>query len=365
MIQSYRLPMEIDLSIRNVLNGNFSTSEIAKFCDVSTTTINDLKKRKRDIDSSSLELCMNLYQFAMQHGVNDDAIRAEEMKGRNSFIEPSFEVSKLYVAFDELDLIPYGAMNIYERQYDFPRNHDQMDKLYLSDAVFITPNKKKLNARDLGYSFKCRYGGTGPNNLVDFLKNYSRISVDELKEVIFNSDVIEYDFKKDRIRGLPKRFREGSISLYSLKGKLEFFLEKFDNNPFFKKAEDSSIEQAAVNILEIAEMLHEQYALSPLLKFVHYYPMHDTYNEYTRETFTFHQSDIHIVFEFQEYEICLPYRIDQNKGDIFKSEEMQILLNGLGIEYKPENTGVFWGTIDSLKKIDGKQSLEVGLTITG
>lgn len=363
MIQSYRLPTEIRKSIKNVLDGKFSTSEIAEFCNVSTTTINDLKKRKRNVDSSSLELCMNLYEFAMKNGVNEDAIRTEEMKGKNSYIEPSFEVSKLYVAFDEYDLIPYGALNIYEREYEFPKNHDQLDRLDLSDAVFITPYKKKINCRDLGYSFKCRYGGTGPHNLVNFLKKYTKINEEDLKDIIFSSEAIEYDFKKDTLRSLPKIFPEGSISVYSLKGKLELFLEAYDNSPIYKKGNYSKIELVAANILDLVEILREQYYLSPKLQYVHYYPSHNDTSKYRRGSLISHETEINIVFEFPEYEICLPYRIDQKKGDIFMSDDMQAILYGLGIDYRPENSGIVRSTIDSLKKIEGKQSLKVGLEI--
>lgn len=363
MIISHGVPREVRNSIRNILTDEFSTSEIADYCEVSNSTINELKNGKRKIEASSFELAMNLYRFAMLHEVNDDNIRMEELKGKNCFIEPSFEVSKLFVAFNPQDLIPYGAMNVYEKKYDFPKNQDQLERLYLSDAVFVKPSGKMINCRDLGYSFKCRYAGTGPSNLVRFLSNYSRMSEEELQEVIYYSSVIEYDFKNDTIRGLPAAFSEGSIEAFSLQGKLEIILDEYDNNPSIIRGRKSEIQTAAQSVKKLAVMMKEQYRLKSNLQYIHYYPDQDDFSEHYTASVVSQHREINIILEFPEYDICIPYKIDQEKGDVFKSLEMTALLEGLGLEYNPEKAGVFRSTFESLKPIRGKQSFQVDIQL--
>lgn len=357
----YNLDHELTKSIENVLNSDFSSKELSEFCNVSYTTINELRSGKRDINNSGLHLCLKLYRFALNNNLADSFFVKESRKGNSPYVTLLTSMDKIFVSFNREDLFAYGMFK--PNHSTSLGNPNKLETIYPSDAVFVTKDGTLLECSDFGFQFKCRYGGTGPHNFLDFLKQYSTISEEELKEVIFSSDVVEYDFESDQIIGHPSKIPGGAVDFYWLNGKLIIKLNNYDNSIYARRnprQQEPTLESAASDIIYLATVLESQYNLSSELKDVLYVPRNSSDSRYTlyRGGLRF-SNDIHIALQFDSYEIWLPYSIHQNKGDIFTNPEFSQFLNDLGIEYVPEKKGILTSFLAVQNPITDIQRLNI------
>lgn len=362
MIFHNDLDYELTQSIKNVLNSDFSSKEISDFCNVSYTTINELRNGKRVLTNSGLQLCLALYRYSLNHNLNEQYLYEQSRKGSYNRVNLNTSMEKVIVSFDSENLFAYGLLKETSSTNIFPQSQHKLQRLYLSDSIFITDSGSILNCSDFGYQFKCRYGGTGPNNLLSFITKYSNISPEELKKTIFTSEVVEYDFKTDTITGRPAKIPSGSASFYSLDGKLIILLNNYDNSisNFRRGGESLNLESAASDINFLKGIMHDYYDLSTKIKNILYIPKHPRNSPYT-----FHKrglrtrNDVHIVIQFEEFEIWLPYSIHQTKGDIFNHVDFKLLLENLEINYNVEQQHAFASLFTRQKDIDEIQVLPI------
>lgn len=353
---------EIKSSINNVLNSEFSTKEISEKCDISPTTINELRSKKREISNTSFQNALSLYQFAVNNRLNQQFLLEEEKKGTYSFISLGLNISKVIVSFEEYDLLAYGILNNRSRKVDSPDKRDKLVAYSVSTAVFITREGHVYDCEEFGYQFKCRYGGTGPNNFVDFLEKYTKISKEELKKVVFNNSVVEYNFENDTISGYPAVIEGRPFRLFTFNEKMILLLDKYDNSSLALGRNNLNLKDAANDIKFLVSKLSESYNISTKIKDITYIPKSDQDNITSIKQLPNYKrlsNGVSIVIDYGNFEFWLTYRIHQNKGDIFKSEEMIQLLDGLGLTYNMEKKNFIQAYFDAKEPIEKATKLSV------
>lgn len=342
----FRYPnSELIESIKNVLNSDFTSKEISDYCDISYTTINELRNGKRDLDKCSLQICRSLYSFATKNYLNQEFLDHERRKGHHKYIPLSLPIKRILVSLEPHDLFAYGILKITDTDSDYQKKTNTLEHLNISNSVFITDKGSVYDTSEFGYQFNCGYGGSGPTNLVQFLEKYSKLSTQELKEVIFNNSVVEYNFELDEITGFPSKIPGRSADFYLLNGKLIIVLNNFDNHINHPKRETLDLNSAAGDIQFLVSTLENYYGFSSQVNLIKYIPNAKVTNGsiYNRNTYNrpiHYNNDIHIVFEFSDYEIWLPYCLYQTKGDIFMNEELYSLMQLLGIQYTPQKNAL-------------------------
>ncbi|MFD2308651.1 hypothetical protein, partial [Enterococcus termitis] len=336
--------------------------ELSEACDVSQTTINELRSGKRELRKTSLQNALSLYHFACRNEMNAEHIMENEKKGKFSTIPLNLSVSKVLVSFENLDLFAYGVLKQSYNDAEFPNRKDRLENLHLSTAVFITKDGKIYNCEEFGYTFNCRYNGAGPNNLVRFLQKFSNLDEAQLSQVIHANSVVEYDFQTDTIAGYPSLIEGQPITLLSFNEKLIIMLNKYENSSLKKWKESVTLESAPSDILFLTNTLEENYKLSAKIKAIYHIPKNAQNEQYSLSQLPRFQrpnNGIQIVIEYEDFEIWLPYKIYQAKGDIFENEEMNLFLNGLGITYNPEKKNFIQTLLDSKEPIDKISTLPV------
>ncbi|EKZ0363066.1 hypothetical protein [Enterococcus faecalis] len=360
----YDLGLEMRISIRNVLDSDFTTKEISEACDISQTTINELRNKKREIGSTSFQNAYSLYRFAIVHKLDSRYLNKQEMKGNISYISLDINISKVIVSFEEYDLLAYGILKNISRKNDSPNRRDKLITNEVSTAVFVTKDGCVYDCEEFGYQFKCRYGGTGPNNFVDFLEEYTKMNREKLEEVIFNSSVVEYNFENDTITGFPAVIKGRPFQLYSFNEKLILFLNCYDNSFGALRRYGYNIDllSAATEIKFLASKLSEAYNLSTKIKDVTYIPKCDKDSKLSIKQlprYNRFSNDVSIIIDYGAFEFWLPYRIHQEKGDIFENEEMLQLLEGLDLSYNPEKKSFIQTYFDSKEPIEKAIKLSI------
>lgn len=358
------LSFEIRTSIRNVLNSDFTTKEISEACDISQTTINELRNKKREIASTSFQNALSLYWFAVTNKLDSNYLNKQEMKGNFSYISLDINISKVIVSYEEYDLLAYGILKNKSRKSSSPNRRDKLITNDVSTAVFITKDGCVYDCEEFGYQFKCRYSGTGPHNFVDFLEDYTKIKRNKLEEVIFNNNVVEYNFENDTITGYPSIIKGRPFQLYSFNEKLTLLLHGYDNSlqSLGRHGHNINLLSAATEIKFLANKLSEAFNLSTKIKDITYIPKGEgnsvlsikqlpRYNQFS--------NDVSIIIDYGSFEFWLPYRIRQEKGDIFKNEEMIQLLEGLDLTYNPEKKNFIQTYFDSKEPIEKTVKLSV------
>lgn len=331
--------LEIIQSARNVLNSNFSTKEISDKCNVSYTTISELRHEKRDIRKSNLEICNALYLFAKNNNLDQQFLNNEKMKGKFKHIPLSLQINQIVVSFEYYDLFAYGIFKEINNSTRISKPNTLIN-LDISKSVFITNKEQIYDTYEFGHKFNCRYGGTGPNNLLRFLLQYSALDSHELEDVIFNNSVVQYDFESDTIQGFPSKIEGNSIELYSLNGKLIITLNNYDNS----HNEKINLIDAVNDIATLNTILDEGYKFDNKLESFYYIPKEQITNDspYSRKSQIryMRNNDIHIVLEYTDYEIWLPYRIYDSIKDVYLNDELKAFYNTLGIVYDHSSKGL-------------------------
>lgn len=359
------LRFEIRTSIRNVLNSDFTTKEISEACDISQTTINELRNKKRELGSTSFQNALSLYLFAVNHKLNSDYLNKQEMKGKVSHIGLDMNISKVIVSYEVYDLLAYGILKNKSRKNDLQNRRNKLITINVSTAVFITKDGGVYDCEEFGYQFKCRYkNGTGPKNFVDFLEEYTKLNRDKLEEVIFNNSVVEYNFENDTISGYPAVIEGSPFKLYSFNEKLILLLHGYDNSlqSLRRHGHNINLLSAATEIKFLASKLSEAFNLSTKIKDITYIPKGEGDSILSIKQLPRNNqfsNDVSIIIDYGSFEFWLPYRIRQEKGDIFKNEEMIQLLEGLDLTYNPEKKNFIQTYFDSKEPIEKTIKLSV------
>lgn len=329
---------ELFPSIKNVLNSDFTTKKLSDFCNVSSTSIADLRTGKRHLDNTSLQTALSLYRFSVQNNLNAEYLRAKDMKGKLSSIPLNLPLKKVTVSFAPLDLFSYGLFKQSDIKNEIPQNTNVLKKINLSTAVFTTKDDKLYDCYEFGYSFNCRYVGAGPNNFIRFIENFSNIDEKTLKEIVYANSVVEYDFQNDTITGYPSLIEGQPLTLLSLNEKLIIMLDKY-NNSFNQSSRNSvNLKSALSDISFISDILDKNYDLDSELKTVCYIPKEAQNDLHAlNDLHSFERSDngIQLVLEYTDFEIWIPYHIKHQKGDIAYNEEIRLFLDALGVPCTP------------------------------
>lgn len=356
------LYFELLPSIQNVLDSNLSTKEISENCDISQTTVNELRNGKRELVKTSLQNALSLYHFACKNKINIEFTKQREKKKVFPSIPLDLSDGKIMVASEYLDLFAYGILKESYSKDPFPNNNERLKHLDLSKAVFISSNDRIYTCNEFGHSFNCGYEGAGPRNFVNFLKKYSNIEETRLEQIIFNNSVIEYDFRNDIITSYPSLIENRPFSILSLDGKLILLLDKYDNSVLRNTIAKVTLDSAPSNILFLTKILEENYNLSTKIKNIYHIPENSQNSIHSLRyipKFERPNNRVQIIIEFDDFEIWLPYKIHQTKGDIFKNPEMLSFLDGLGISYNPEKKNFIQTFRNSIENIDKISKLSI------
>ncbi|KGL43636.1 hypothetical protein [Listeria newyorkensis] len=355
--------LEIIKSIYNVFTSDFSTTAISESCEISYTTVSELRRNKRELSNTSIEICNSLYRFAKQNQLDEQFLQKEKQKGSNNIINIEIPMKKVIVSFEPHDLFCLGLLHI--KNESEIQSSDSFSRIDMSESLFIAENNKKYDAYDLGFRFNCRYAGTGPNNFADFIFDHSKMSKEEIQDVVFNHSIVEYDFHNDTLTPFESTIHQNNASFGMLHNKLIILFNFWDNNDMlrYNNKDELLLEKAAFDINLFRQIMQDQYEKSPDILHIRYIKNHlsdDTLKYKNKGSYFYaRHNNVHIVIEFADYEIWLPYRIYQDKGSIFKNEEMASLLSALDITLNTQNENKFTNFLEKFKDSDPIQTLSI------
>lgn len=330
---------EIIKSIQNVFESTFATKVISDKTGISYTTVNELRNNKRDIYSTSVENCYALYSFAVAHKLNQKVLDSEKRKGAYDTINLNLRIEKVVVAFNRLDLFSIGYMAIKNSYSELKK--DKLVQLDLSNSVFVTESKNCYDTYDFNEMFNCNYGGAGPNNFSRFVSKYSRISQNDIEEVIFNNEIVMYDYKNDKIKSIKNSIDSNGITLNTYNSKLIITIDK-------DKSDNYDLKYYFNKVKIITSILNEHYNKDTKLKRVSYIYSYESegVRKYSVREGGINSIHYRIILEFDDFEIWIPHFVSRNNA--FDTDEMKIFLNMIGIETK--NSGFLENILKSLIK---------------
>ncbi|EPM6858992.1 hypothetical protein ACTPGW_002618 [Enterococcus faecalis] len=358
------LNIELIRSVRNLLESDVSNKEIAETCKLSNKTVSDLRTNKKPLETVLFSTMSNLYFLSKSKKLDVFSQEEEKQKGTYSALPLQLDVKQIFVSFEKEDTFLNGFM--VKQEVSKPNELTRLDE---PQAVFLLDSGELVNAWEVGYKFLCRYGGTAPNEFLRTLTQYSRIPEHKLQEIIFHSSSVLYDVKEDTIKGLTTVSKERKFDLFSYQGKLIITLKYLENELQFResnelrggKKKEVTMDFVVDEIIFFREKLKEKYNYQSEIKKVKY--INDAYDEkgiaqlYQSDSIYSHSNDFKIIIEFDDYELWIPYDLwlsKKYKGDVFETEEMNILLSGLGISYDNESMLKKWKTVSPISEISLK-----------
>lgn len=320
-------PMEIQLSIINVFNSDFTTKEISSESGISYTAINELRNGKRQLANASFEINQKLYTFAINHNLTK-AQQDDEMK-KGHYTHAAFEIAvkNIYVSFNQLDLFANGCLLINNSALASSKKNELV-RLDIANTVVELRNGYLIDANNLGCRFQCRYGGTGPNNLVRFLTKYSAIQEEELKAAIFTKSVIRYNFEEDCLYDYASVFDDSkpSINMYALNEKMIFAVSNL--NMKSRKPNDD-LERVLNAITVIHNIMTTKYGCSDVLstiKYINNFVSSET-KIYALSSAAGSHGVYHIILQFEDYEIWIAHSFYGADAYLWNDEQMQKIIS--------------------------------------
>lgn len=347
-------------SIRNLLNSSISTKEISKTTNISPTTVNELRNESRDIDKTSFQNAFSLYNMSIQNKLNEEYLIKERNKGYTTSVPLHIAFEKVIVSFEPLDLLAYGILKTTSAQNLFSNLDNVLQNLPITKSAFITKEGKVFDCEDFGYQFNVRYYGAGPSNFVQFLSEFSKLETEKIREIVGTNSIVEYNFLNDTFATYHSIISESAYSFYTLNNKLIVYLSAFDNshNHFTSvfRERDLKLSDAATDVLKIQDILGRNYNSPSQLKSIAYIPN----KKHISRSMSFvnsPQNDTYVKLIYTNYEIWIPYQIFQENGNIFDSQEMQSLINALGLKNGVTKVGSIKKAIQSFQSIDDIQTM--------
>ena len=350
------LQLEILNSIRNLFNSGLSSTYISEKANIAYTTVNELRNYKRSLEKVSFNTINKLYYLSVMENLNEEKINRKKRNDLNDGINVKLKIDEIIVAFKSIDLFAVGKLviensnEIFNKDYRITYSENNLPKLvHLDNSIFTTRNKN-YSSREFGYQFNCNYMGTGPNDLLNFIDGYSNIGRNFLKEIIFNKEIVVYNFQKDEINGYDSFFKNDSISIYYYNNKLIFKLHEFDNlhtkiTPLHKEKEKVILKDSAKQIFKILKIFKDVYKEDITLKSIKFI---NDINADVNKIYKFNnninmQEDCYIILIYNDFEIWIPYFLYKDN----KKSEITEFLNELG-ETLPKvsdwklNSGVYY-----------------------
>lgn len=347
----FKTILEIKKSVLNLLKSSFSSKEISELSDISYTTISELRNGKRNLDSTSFQIIQSLYRIASEKGLSQKQISFEEKKGNNNIVSLEVPIKKIIVAFNEMDLFGLGFLLSENPIPLIPKDPNQIYRIPLPNGgIMIDSNDIVYQNDTFNLNFNVNYGGTGPNNFVRFLEDYSKIPTSELQEKIFHESILEYDFRYDSLTPVTSKLPEIPFQLYKKNNKLILAIE--DSNPFQSNYDDKYLDENDSDkiyklskcIKNIMQIMRETYNFEVSPTAVHYVPhlasdkkIYNTEPEF--DNYFGEKSQYHMIFEFANFEIWLPYSLHLSKGNPFKHPVYQQFFENLGYYLNEDEIG--------------------------
>lgn len=319
---------EIIKSIKNLFDSNINTDDISKGSGVAYDEILGLRNNEKDIYSISVETCMALYNFAVVNKLNQKVLDLKNRKGIYNEVDLQLPIDKIVVSFNNQDLFALGKMIISNAEEEFTK--DKLVHLRLANSVFEAESGKLYDTYEFGEKFNCNYGGSGPNALVGFIEKYSSIDINQLRNVIFNNEIVIYDFKNDKITGEKINNDLSGIKLNKYNAKLIVTLDNYSNIEVI----DKNLEDSVVEIELVNKILYDKYNKDTSLISISYIYEYngDTIKYCDSETITIDSTKYRIILEYNDHEIWIPYFI--NEKDAIFSSEFNKFIEQLGVALK-------------------------------
>ena len=298
---------EIIKSVNNVFQSSFSSSQISNETGISYTAISELRNNKRDIRNASFSILKKIYQFAKSNNLDNEFVTTESRKGSYKFIKIDLPIQKILVSFEELDLLAYGYSHFKKTDNHKP----EIQSLTPSQNLFVTEDNILYDPEEFGLKFQCRYGGTGPNNLVRFIEEYSKISKEELEQTIFTNSVVEYDFVTDTIKGLESRIEGRPFSFYEKENR--FIITLNDQDIFIHDINDTEYSLLLKDLDCLLKILEKTFNFSNNLLKIHYVPDYQTaeqsdFSLSSHPSYSYYGRPLYkTILEFKDFEIWLPH----------------------------------------------------------
>lgn len=347
-------------SIRNLLNSSISTKEISKITNISPTTVNELRNESRDIDKTSFQNAFSLYNMSIRHKLNEEYLIKERNKGYTPSVPLQIAFEKIVVSFEPLDLFAYGILKTTSSQNIFSNIDNGLQNLPITKSAFITKEGTVFDCEDFGYQFNVRYYGAGPSNFVRFLSEFSKLDTEKIREIVGTNSIVEYNFLNDTFSTYPSIISESAYSFYTLNNKLIVYLSAFDNyhthfTSVFKER-DLKLSDVASDVFKIQDLLIRNYNLPSQINSIAYIPN----KKHISRSMSFKNSpdnDTYVKLLYNNYEIWIPYLISHEKSNIFDSQEMQSLINALGLKNGVTKVGSIKKAIQSFQSKDDIQTM--------
>lgn len=309
---------EIIKSIKNIFESSFTTKAISEETGLGYTTVNELRNKKRDISNSNFDNCLALYNFAVEHKLNQEILDVEKRKGTYDTINLQLGVEKVLVSFNRLDLFSLGYM-VVKNSYELLEK-DKLVQLELSNSLFITESKQCYATNEFGKRFDCNfYDRNNENDFSDFVEQYSKIDKEIIRKTIFENEIVSYDFRKDKIQGNKSNMNLDGIALNNYNSKLVITIDKCNLKCYINKIEI---------IISILDKYYYKDIKLKRISYIHNYESDDTKKYRITDI---NRVDYRIILEYDNFEIWIPHNvIDKSNG--FDIEKIKGFINGLGIE---------------------------------
>ncbi|MDY6228795.1 MAG: hypothetical protein SPH93_14235 [Clostridium sp.] len=341
---------EVEDSIFNLLNSKISANKISEETKIDLEEVEELKKDILNIDKTSFDKIIKLYYCSVNNKLDRKFKNEELKKGTYKSVELNIPVRKLYVSGHHYGLFSIGKLEEKKQNCKLGYCNNNLERLDLEQNIFIN-NDDCIEYK--GYIFTCGYNGAGPRSLSDFICKHSKLKKEEIENIIFNNDIIEYDFYEDKIISYENNLLDGD--------KLNEFVElfRYNNKLIIKILEPKKILKNYVQkIYKVCEILENKYNKDLSIKRVKYINKYNTEETkiYKSDTYMLDRNRIDLVLEFEEFEIWLSSGIYGD--DIFREKKMMEFIRELGIEIKIE-AGLLDKFIRKIQRYNIDNSIEI------
>ncbi|SQB58077.1 hypothetical protein [Clostridium perfringens] len=332
--------LETSLSILNLLNSDVTSERISQESKININKIDDLRENKIKLNNLTFRETEKLYNLSVNLKLDNKYLESLKSKGKHSSVKINMPVEKLFVSRYDLGLFSLGKFFDINTVFKLKSNSGDLEPVYNITSALISESKENIYpnfAKNL--SFLTGYEGGSPRRLADYIEKYSNISRQDIENIIFSKNLIEYDFESDELIGYDNPFVECNngvesefLNLYRYNNKLIFKIKGFKVN------ENYNLNENTDRILKICNVMQEYYSSNLDLKEIRYiknFTLEETKKYKFNNVYNNIYDYVNLVFVFNEFEIWIPTKIHEE--NVFNKKEMREFLETLNLTVIDKN----------------------------
>lgn len=265
-------------------------------------------------------------------------------------INVPMEIEKILITYENYEPLIKG---FYSVETD---TENTLNYVIIPRVVFKRSSSDDwIDGEKWGSKLLCGYGGTGPNNLIRFIKEHGNYTKDDLEKKVKQNNVVIYDFNANELQAFNSKYNRDNFNIeIKAKNDGKFVFLPSDKSTYRKK----DILQIFDDAIKLSSILFDNEIRLKNIKYIGD-KKSEEFNYYTSRYFN-QLSYFNFILEYNKFEIWLDYPFPLDQKDIQYDTDFKELLKKMNLELSDKKyDNPVLKIIDKLMKKEQQKNLTI------